>query len=95
MKEWRSKLTDAFEIDAIPTVNQTIQHLYGDVFSVEGKTPIPSSYELKARSSETQAWTNAQMGEQDETEPEAFSRVERSPYAEDAYMDTPKTLPFD
>ena len=71
----------------------TMQQLYGNVSSMQEKAPISSRYMSKARFSETQAWTNAQMGEQDETEPEVFARVERSPYVEGVYMETPRSSP--
>ena len=82
MTEWRAKLRDVFGIDEVPSVNQTMKQLQRKFSSMYEKAQIPSRYESKARSSETQAWTNAQRGEQDETEPEAFSQVERSPRVE-------------
>ena len=85
------RLRDAFGIDAIPSVSVTMQQLYEDVSTMEEKAPTPSRYKSKERSSETQAWINAPRGEQDETEPEAFSRVERSPYVEDFHMGTPRS----
>ena len=58
---------------------------------MEEKSPIPSRYESKARSNETQDWMNAPGGEQDEREPDVFSRVERSPYVEDVHMEAPRS----
>ena len=91
MKAWRAKIRDAFGIDAIPSVNMTMEKLYGDVYSVEEKAPIPSGFEPKVIPSESQAWTNAQGGEQGVTEAEAYSRVENLPYMEDVYMETPRS----
>ena len=79
MKEWRAKRRDTFGIDVIPSVNQTMQQRYWDVFPMEEKAPMPSRYESKARASETQALTNPRRGEQAETEQGVFPRVERSP----------------
>ena len=47
MKGWRAKLRDACEIDAIPNVSMTIQHLYVDFSSMEEKAPIPSRYKSR------------------------------------------------
>ena len=65
-----------------------MQQLCGDVSSMEEKAPIPSRFESKARDNEIKAWKNAHKGVQDETEPEVFLRVKRSPFVKDAYGDT-------
>ena len=93
MKELRAKLRDAFGIDAITSVNLAMQQLYGDVSSVEEKAPTQSTNESLEKGREIQAWTNVHRGEQDETETEAFSRMERSFYVEDVYMTTPRSSP--
>ena len=35
INEWRAKLRDAFGIDAIPIIMQTMQQLYGDASSMK------------------------------------------------------------
>ena len=70
----------------------TMEQAHGDAHLMEQKAPIPSRYESKANSNETQAWMKASKGEHDETRPEVFSRVERSPSVEDVQMETPRSF---
>ena len=93
IRGWRVKLRDALGLNAFPIVNHTMQQRYGDALSMEEKALIPSLHEPKARANETQALMNAHTGEKDETEPESLSRVERSPYVEDVYMETSRSSP--
>ena len=59
MKVWTAKLRDAFAIDAVPSVNMTMEKLHGDVHLIEEKSSIPSRYESKASPNEPEAWTKA------------------------------------
>ena len=52
MKEWRSKLRDAFGIGAVPSFNEAMQQLHGYVSLMEEKTMITPRYDYKARAIE-------------------------------------------